>query len=275
VLAFGFHRVERFTGFEITRLSPLRFSRILDLIEDSEEPILTADATAGDRGIVMTFDDGFASVADTALPILAARGWTATVFLVAGSIGATDDWDVRILGRQRPMMSWAQARYWSARGMTFGSHTMTHPDLTALTPVALREELVASKRIVEDQLGREVTTLSYPFGRHSRRVREAAMEAGYNTAFASCEGRQPTDPFSVGRVLINSLMSLLEIRSLLDSYCRDGALNEDWRGHWRNRFFSSLSAGSATVNSWRRWAGGQKAAGQHIDTERIAPESPQ
>lgn len=273
MLALGFHRVEGLTGLEITRLSPLRFSRILDLVEDSGEPVLSPATAIGGQGVLITFDDGFASVAENALPILAARGLSATVFLVAGQVGRTDQWDVRILGRRRPMMNWAQVRYWSDRGMTFGSHTLTHSDLTALSPLALREELVASKQNIEDRIGRPVTTLSYPFGRHSQRVRDAAMEAGYTSAFATFATRHTGSRFAVERVLVNSLMSLLELRSLLESYRREGVLNEQWRGHWRNRFFSSLSAGSATVSSWRRGVTGEGIARPQFENEQIVPLS--
>ncbi|GAB4316592.1 MAG: hypothetical protein Kow0074_04620 [Candidatus Zixiibacteriota bacterium] len=273
MLAFGFHRVEQFTGLEITRLSPLRFSRIIDLIEDSQLPVLPPESAIGRQGILLTFDDGFASVSESALPILAARGAKAMIFLVAGSVGRSDQWDIRLLGSARPMMNWAQVRYWSERGMVFGSHTLTHADLTVLSPKALREELVVSRYMIEDRIGRPVTTLSYPFGRHNRRVRDAAMEAGYTSAFATFGTDPSVGRFELGRVLVNSLMSLLEIRSCLESYRRGGVLNEHWRGHWRNRFLSSLSAGSATVSSWRRCVSGSGTTRPQFDHEQIVPLS--
>ena len=43
------------------------------------------------------------------------------------------------------MMSWDDVRHWSEQGMEFGSHSITHADLTALTDRALHDELKDSK----------------------------------------------------------------------------------------------------------------------------------
>lgn len=246
----GFHRIERFTGFEITRLSPARFARVLTLIGDSGTPVVGPEK---EQGTVLTFDDGMASVAENALPLLSERNWPAMIFLVAGSVGKTDGWDVRLLGSGRPMMTWRQIEEWSRAGVGFGSHTVTHADLTTLSPMALREELRRSKAMIEDRTGVRVDWLSYPFGRHSARVREEAAEAGYAGAFGTqVGGVNGQDRYARPRVLVNSLTSLLELRSLLRTSEQIAMVHENWRGHWRNRFLSSLSVGSATVSTWRR-----------------------
>lgn len=250
MLALGFHRIERFTGFEITRLSPTRFDRILTLIDGADTRVV---CPGEEHGVVLTFDDGLASVAETALPLLSKRGWPAMIFLVAGFVGETDSWDVRLLGRGRPMMSWGEVQQWSRAGVSFGSHTVTHADLTALSVRALREELRGSKAMIEDQTGVRVDWLSYPFGRHDERVREEAAEAGYAGAFGThVSGGGGQDRYARPRVLVNSLTSLLELRSLLRTSEQMALAHENWRGHWRNRFLSSLSVGSATVSTWRR-----------------------
>ena len=63
LLTLGFHRVETFTGFEITRLSPYRFSRIVEMIEESGEPVLPPDTSLDGEGVLLTFDDGMAPAA--------------------------------------------------------------------------------------------------------------------------------------------------------------------------------------------------------------------
>ena len=50
------------------------------------------DGTLPARAVALTFDDGCASVARTAAPLLAERGLTATVFCVAGHLGGQNDW---------------------------------------------------------------------------------------------------------------------------------------------------------------------------------------
>ena len=69
-------------------------------------------------------------------------------------------------------------------GVTLGSHTATHADLTRLDAAALEEQLVRSREAIESQLDVRVRTLSYPFGRFDEAVREAAIAAGYEAAFS-------------------------------------------------------------------------------------------
>src|SRR4051812_41654229 len=45
------------------------------------------------KSVLITFDDGYLSFLDYALPALQARGMTATAFLVAGEIGEFNRWD--------------------------------------------------------------------------------------------------------------------------------------------------------------------------------------
>lgn len=78
-----------------------------------------------------------------------------------------------------------------------GSHTMTHPqDLKLLSPEDLENELVTSKKVLEDMIGKEVTKFCYPRGRFNTEVKEAVRQAGYKQARTTrvLAYRQPTDP---------------------------------------------------------------------------------
>lgn len=242
MIVLNFHRVEKATGLEITRLSPERFEKVLDAVDESGRVVGRKDRDPLKimPEVLFTFDDGFASICVTALPDLQKHGWNAVIFLITDYTGKTDDWDARILGKRRPMMTWAQALRWSDAGFTFGSHTKSHADLTALSPRRLSVELVDSKARIENELGREVRYLSYPFGRHNERVREAVREAGYDAAFAV--SGQAGDRFAIPRVNVHTLMTMRELHRIIDT----GA------PQWPTQLFTSLSAGSATVANWRR-----------------------
>lgn len=67
-------------------------------------------------------------------------------------------------------------------GMEIGSHTMTHPDLTALEKDQVKWELEESKSILEDYVQRPIRTFCYPSGYFNRSVRDAVMAAGYDLA---------------------------------------------------------------------------------------------
>jgi peptidoglycan/xylan/chitin deacetylase (PgdA/CDA1 family) len=63
--------------------------------------------------------------------------------------------------------------------VTVGSHTVRHPNLTALPDHELRAELEDSRARIADALGEVPETVSYPYGLHDQRVREAAKQVGY------------------------------------------------------------------------------------------------
>jgi hypothetical protein len=88
-------------------------------------------------------------------------------------------------------MSWNQVRQLADLGMSIGSHCHSHVALGGLDEDAQRHELTESKRILESELGREVTTLAYPFGwpgTFTARTAELATEVSYRLAFSSQEG---------------------------------------------------------------------------------------
>jgi peptidoglycan/xylan/chitin deacetylase (PgdA/CDA1 family) len=86
-------------------------------------------------------------------------------------------------------MTWAMAEELTERGHVFGSHTVTHPHLTALDEEALREELVVARARLRERLG-ACDTLAYPFGEWDGRVAAAAADAGYRYAFTLPHGAQ-------------------------------------------------------------------------------------
>jgi peptidoglycan/xylan/chitin deacetylase (PgdA/CDA1 family) len=117
--------------------------------------------------VVVTFDDGYRSVYEEAFPVLQAQGMTATVFLTVGPSGTGDDRLPSLEGR--PMLSWPEIREMQRAGITFGAHTLTHPDLTDLPQSQVETEMRASKVMIEDRLGAAVPWFAYPYGRYDER----------------------------------------------------------------------------------------------------------
>src|SRR3989449_9145157 len=58
------------------------------------------------RTFLLTFDDGYASLADHAYPVLAELGFTATTFLITDHVGRTNTWDVRYTWRRLAHLDW-------------------------------------------------------------------------------------------------------------------------------------------------------------------------
>lgn len=155
------------------------------------------------RLAALTFDDGFSGVTTYAAPVLARFGLPATVFLVAETLtraGRPVDW-VDTPGHQPPTtLQRDQVLDLQAAGITFESHSWAHRDLTALGFDACVRDLRDSRQLLSDLLGRPVTMLAYPRGRHDADVRAAAQRAGYQYAFALPERAEPPGPFALPRV---------------------------------------------------------------------------
>jgi peptidoglycan/xylan/chitin deacetylase (PgdA/CDA1 family) len=145
------------------------------------------DGTLPPRAVVLTFDDGYASVVHTAWPLLRDRGWPATLFVVTDSLSRdlrfawdahAGDADDAVPERLR-LATADEVGKAASDGLDVGSHTCTHPRLTGLDDAALLDELRRSRAVLEEHLGRDVTSIAYPAGAWDRRVRAAAGAAGY------------------------------------------------------------------------------------------------
>lgn len=141
------------------------------------------------KPIVITFDDGYRDNFEYAYPILQKYNYTATVFVVAGTIGKTNEFDVKgKLQPENPMMNWYEIRKLAAGGITIGSHTWHHPHLSQLTPAVAREEIVKSKEILEQGLGKKVQYFCYPYGDLNPTVTKIVEDCGFRGATTTKQG---------------------------------------------------------------------------------------
>ena len=147
--------------------------RTLNLMEVAD--YVRRGAPFPDRSFVMTFDDGYASVYGGAFPVLQHYGMSATVFLTVGEKPATSPHASLPSLNGRSMLNWQQIRKMHRGGIAFGAHTLTHPDLTRLSPERLAVEVRDSQSIIEDALGAPVTCFAYPYGRYDRRSRDVVQ----------------------------------------------------------------------------------------------------
>jgi peptidoglycan/xylan/chitin deacetylase (PgdA/CDA1 family) len=172
------------------------------------------------RAFALTFDDGHVSNHDIALPMLLERKLTATFFITVGCIGTGTT------------MNWTQIRALHAAGMEIGSHTLTHRPPSTLNDDELRHELLESRRILEENLGAPVTSVSSPTGFFNPRMRAIAREVGYR---ALCFGRvgfvaDHGDPFSLHRVAVKRTMPQAEFEALLQF--NESTVRRLWLQQW-------------------------------------------
>ena len=163
-------------------------------------------AEALERTVVLTFDDGFREVHGLVLPVLRELELHATAYLVSAHIGGTSRWLAADDEGDRPLMSWTEVRELAAEGVEIGSHSHRHRALDLLSLSDATDEIVRSRRVLEDGLGRAVTTFAYPYGYHTGPIKRAVQQAGYTNA---CGVKQAIshledDPFALARIIVYS-----------------------------------------------------------------------
>ena len=134
------------------------------------------------RGVIITFDDGFVDFADHAWPLLKKFGFEATMFLVAGLVGRSNEWDHHRGGERIPLMDWNTIRQLQDEGVRFGGHTVSHPHLTGVSIDRCAAELAESRLILQRGLRQNVNVFAYPFGDYDEPVQHLTGACGYDFA---------------------------------------------------------------------------------------------
>jgi peptidoglycan/xylan/chitin deacetylase (PgdA/CDA1 family) len=138
-----------------------------------------------ERIAAVTFDDGYASVATEAAPILQRRNVPATVFVIPGRLGKDNVWAGQWTSIPRmPLATAEQIRWLSAQGFAIAAHSMTHPVLPSLPERDAREEIARSGDVLEELTGVGVRYFAYPYGVFGERE-VALVRERYDAAFTA------------------------------------------------------------------------------------------
>ncbi len=136
-----------------------------------------------EKSVVITFDDGFKNNYTEAFPLLKKYGFTATVFISTDHVGKSSSWERDPSIPELPMLNWEEIKEMSDCGIRFESHACGHCYLSRLLEDEARHELIKSKAIIENKIGREVTFFCHPYGDWSADTKRLAKECGYKAAF--------------------------------------------------------------------------------------------
>ena len=185
-----YHRIGGPLELGVTRVGRSVFARQMTTLARAGWKTLTlsefADHAphAARRTFFLTFDDGYASLAEHAYPVLADLGFTATTFLITDHVGKTNTWDVRYTWKRLPHLTWTDVDRWRARGFDFGSHGATHRRLTWLDDTHALDDLRRARDVLATRLGAEAgRAVAYPFGAVDDRVIGLTKTAGYDLGF--------------------------------------------------------------------------------------------
>lgn len=197
-----------------------RFARQMDEVSRLTEVIRADQRQRLEPGRCyssITFDDGFVSVLENALPEMEARGIPATLFIPTGYLGHRPGWiqDPDSPAYHQNVMSVEQlAKLKDHPLFSLESHSLSHPNFLKLDEQQARSEFQECKRHLEGILNRKVTLFSFPYGAHDSRLVELALEAGYERVF-TVEPRAAfaeADEVITGRVAVEPSDWLIEFR---------------------------------------------------------------
>jgi peptidoglycan/xylan/chitin deacetylase (PgdA/CDA1 family) len=197
----------------------------------------------GGRADCVTFDDAHPSQFRIAAPVLNQLG-------ISGIFFATTAW----IGCHAAVMTWRELRELHKAGHTIGSHTHTHPMLTACGERTLRNELAVSRQLLEDLIGAEVSSISIPSGRVNTVVLAACKEAGYRRVYTSRVGEyKPASgnwPEVIGRLVVRRMTSERTLAAYME-----GKGGTCWRLRMESeakRFVKAIVGDSLYQRVWRR-----------------------
>jgi peptidoglycan/xylan/chitin deacetylase (PgdA/CDA1 family) len=184
-------------GRDLT-VEPKTFAAQLDWLRKDGIRTLTAaqlvDALArGEhprRAVVLTFDDGYADAATTALPLLRAAGAIATFYISSGFVGTPRH------------LSWKQIRALREAGMEVACHGTYHLDLATLDRTGQRREAQHCVEAFRRYLGAfRPATYAYPAGKYNAGTLAMLKQLGFRAAFTEHPGtvRSLATPFELPR----------------------------------------------------------------------------
>ncbi len=158
------------------------------------------------RPVLLTFDDGYADSYESVLPVLEEHSFPATFYVITGEVGVSG------------YMNWQQVIELDWKGMDIGSHTVSHRDLTVVSPEEAERQLGESAAVLAEKLGHPVYWLCYPSGSFNPGVENAVWKGGYLLAVTTSPGEVHSSerPLELKRYRIGPGTTMEEFADLVD-----------------------------------------------------------
>jgi peptidoglycan/xylan/chitin deacetylase (PgdA/CDA1 family) len=219
---------KRVSAYYDTHTSPAVFAEQMRFLRDNGYRTLCIDEVlsqlqsgqkSNEKCVAITFDDGYRDFYTHAFPVLAECNFTATVYLPTSYIGYTA---VQFKGKD--CLTWDEVRYLRGAGIHFGSHSVTHPQLRLCKSSDVEYELRCSKETIENELGEEVKSFSYPYAfpenyTHFKQTLRLSLQAcGYTNGVSTILGtmQNPKDRYFLKRLPVSSADDTSLFRGLLE-----------------------------------------------------------
>jgi len=188
------------------------------------------------RSVVVTFDDGYRDNFLIAAPILQKYGVPATFFISSEYIDSERvfSWDENSK-LDHPLMTWNEVRGLVKMGFDIGCHTANHYDLGQVNAEVATEEIFSSKKRIENEIGKNVTLFSFPFGRRAcmrTEYKEIVKEAGFDCCCSAYGGKVNNSSDLYGLHRLSAYPSTIELLMELDGFMTyfDGNMRLNYAG---------------------------------------------
>lgn len=156
--------------------------------------LMPAQIIGFNRGLLsLTFDDGWSPNDQTALPLMAQRGFRSTQYYATMYIDPNNS------------AALAAIRSFQENGHEIGSHTITHPDLTTLNNKKLDQELRQSKNFLQKYFG-TVSNFASPYGAYNDRV-ITYIKKYYRSHRTVDAGFNSKDNFDIYRLKVQNILN--------------------------------------------------------------------
>lgn len=150
---------------------------------DSLNQFIKNKTTITKPSVVLTFDDGYKDIL-TMKDFFKKKNITPALFILANPKKP----NLKELGTKRTFLSKREIISLHKAGWEIGCHSATHSNLAELSDKELYQEIVASKRSLEKDLGIKINYFAYPRGKYNAAVLEMVKKAKYKMAFTMDDG---------------------------------------------------------------------------------------
>ena len=176
---------EHSSSIEWTRVKkpvklPILMYHSVHNMADSEAYRILAknEVPKGKKYVWLTFDDGVEDFYTIVYPLLKKYKMTATNNIIT-------DFTQK---EKENVLTFDQIKEMKSAGLTFESHTVNHPDLANSSLETQKNELVASKRLLDKVLDQNTSVIVYPSGRYSQVTIDQAKKADYKLGLTTKNG---------------------------------------------------------------------------------------
>ncbi len=195
LVVLQYHHISEDTP-EITSTSPQLFEKHLNYLKENQFKVLSMDEfltylksnkSFPDKSVLITFDDGYQSIYNNALPLLKEKNYPFTVFINTQPIQQKLDQFMNIEVLKKLVK----------QGGTIGNHSITHTHMIRRDEknneseeawrMRMRNEILQAQKFIDEQITVSPRVFAYPYGEYNHQLKSLIEDLEF-VAFAQFSG---------------------------------------------------------------------------------------